>query len=293
IFGQGAIRCHPFVEKEMNAVAKGDLVAFDRAFFGHICFTIANVFRAKWYALTGASFASAPSVPKVKCYFKQLTRMSTAFAVFADIAMGALGGDLKRKERLSSRFANILAWMYLASSSLKYYVDRGQQQKDLIFVRWCCQYSLHQIGLSFNGLFENFPNRLAAFAAKLVTFPFGISYRPPSDSLTAELSLALLYDEQVRDELTLQAYRPLATEQGLGRLEWARTKVLAAKSVETKIKAAVKAKKLDKAPKNNVSERALKAGVISQAEFNSFSEAEKARDEAIQVDAFNSLPAAV
>ncbi len=287
IFGQGAIRCHPFVEKEMAAIGKRDLVAFDKAFFGHLWFVCRNFVRAKGYAYTGSAFVGCPQIPELKYYFKQLTRISTAFAVWTDVAMGILGGDLKRKERLSSRFADILAWMYLASAALKLYVDEGRQKKDLPFVNWCCDYALYQISISFKGLFQNFPNRLVATMVRLATFPFGICYRPPSDRLNAKLSRGLLYDDELRNRLTAQSFMPPLEEFGLGRLEWARKKVLAAADVGTKLKLAVKEKRLDKRPKDTLLKRALSTDVISQTEFDSIAEAEQARDEVIQVDAFD------
>src|SRR5262249_40139361 len=138
VFGQGAIRCHPYVLKEMRAAASDDLAAFDAAFFGHARHVIANEVRAFFRAVTGSAFVSAPSgcAPQLRRYYRQAARLSSALAYAADISMLVLGGALKRKERISARLGDALAMLYLVSATLKRFEDEGRQEDDLPFVHW-------------------------------------------------------------------------------------------------------------------------------------------------------------
>jgi acyl-CoA dehydrogenase len=288
IYGQGAIRCHPFAREEMTAVAEKDLARFDRAFFGHFGFIMKSACRAFLLGLTNGALAR-PSLGggPLGRIFGQLSRMSAAFVLVSDAAMATLGGRLKRREKISGRLADALAWLYLGSAAAKRFWDEGQRESDRPFVEWSCRFAQRRIQEALLGILDNFPNRLAAFGLRPLLFPFGASRRPPSDALGARVARNLLEDREGRLHLTLDMYVPPADEPGLGRLEAALDKAVEGLAVEAKIRDAVREGRIDKAPGSALVELALKARVITEQEKEKLNDADEARDEAIQVDAFD------
>jgi acyl-CoA dehydrogenase len=286
IYGQGAIRCHPHAQEEMRAVAEGDVRRFDRAFFGHMGFVIVNAVRAVLLGVTNGRLMRPPVRGKAKRYFGQLTRMSAAFAVVSDAAMATLGGKLKRREKISGRLADALAWMYLGSAALKRFIDEGERDCDVPFVEWSCVHALHEIQTALVGILRNLPNRLAAWALWPVVFPLGARLSPPSDKLGGAVARALLDDREACQTLTRDIYVPPAHEPGLGQLDAALDHALPALAVERKIRDAVRAGLLDKAPGDALLDRAVEAGIVTAQERRDVLSADEVRDEVIQVDAF-------
>jgi acyl-CoA dehydrogenase len=288
IFGQGAIRCHPYVRAEMEAVASKDVARFDRAFFAHLGFIVSNAVECFAHALTGSSVARPSGVPgPAGFYLARFTRLSAAFALVSDAAMATLGGQLKRREKISGRLADALAWLYLGSATVKKFWDDGRPDADLPFLKWGCEKALYEIESALVGVLENLPNRAAAWMLGLAIFPFGSHRKPPSDALGAQVARALLDDREERLRLTRDIYVPPPDDPGLGRLEAALDKVVAAAPAYQTVKAAVRAKTLARDPEATLYDRALKAGVLDEAAWKRIREAEKARDDAIQVDEFD------
>lgn len=287
IYGQGAIRCHPFAQEEMRAVAEGDVARFDRAFFGHVGFVMANAVRALLLGVTNGRLVRPPVGGDMKRFFGRFTRMSAAFAIVSDAAMATLGGKLKRREKISGRLADALAWMYLGSAALKRFVDAGRPSCDLPFVEWSCRYALFQIQTALMGILDNLPNRPAAWVLRPLVFPLGARLRPPSDRLGSALARGLLEDRQACVTFTSDIYVPPADEPGLGRLEHALNHAVAALAVETKIRDAVRAGRLDRAPGDELLGMAVEAGIISEEERQQVLEADEVRNEVIQVDSFD------
>ena len=288
IFGQGAIRCHPYVRAEMESVASRDLARFDRAFFAHMGFIASNAVRCFAHALTGSRLAR-PSVPgPAGDYLARFTRMSAAFALVSDAAMATLGGQLKRREKISGRLADALAWLYLGSATVKKYWDDGRVEADLPFLRWGCEKALFEIETALVGVLENLPNRAAAWALGAAIFPLGSHREPPSDQVGAAVARALLDGREERLRLTRDIYIPPPGDPGLGRLEVALGKVVAAAPAQEKIKSAIRARNLERDPEETLLERAVASGVIGKAEGCLIREAEAARDDTIQVDEFDS-----
>ncbi|MDX1763790.1 MAG: acyl-CoA dehydrogenase [bacterium] len=287
IYGQGAIRSHPFAQEEMRAVAEGDVARFDRAFFGHVGYVMANAARALLLGLTKGRLLRPPVGGEVERFFGQFTRMSAAFAVVSDAAMATLGGKLKRREKISGRLADALAWMYLGSAALKRFVDAGQPSCDLPFVEWSCRHSLFQIQTALMGILDNLPNRPAAWMLRPLVFPLGARLRPPSDRLGSAVARGLLEDRQACVTFTRDIYGPPADEPGLGRLEHALSHAVAALAVETKIRDAIRAGRLDRAPGDELLGLAVEAGIISEGERQQVLEADEVRNEVIQVDSFD------
>ncbi|HEV7491021.1 MAG TPA: acyl-CoA dehydrogenase [Rhodanobacteraceae bacterium] len=286
IYGQGAIRCHPFVQKEIAAVGARDLAAFDKAIFGHVNLLVTRAIRAKLLALSGSRLAAPPHVQDTQRYYQHLSRFSAAFTITSDAAMGTLGGSLKRREKLSGRLADALAYLYLASAALKRYHDEPKTASNFALARWSVELCLYRVQEALVGVLDNLPVRWVALLLKFAIFPLGARFRPPSDRLGAEVARTILEDREARHTLTGDVFVPPPGEPGLGALEAALDKAVRAIPVETKLRDAVRAGKLDRAPGYMLDDLGLAAGVISKAEYDLLNEARDARDEVVAVDAF-------
>ena len=295
IFGQGAIRCHPFLLAEMQAAqnpdAKKGLVDFDKALWGHIGFTIKNGFRALWLGMTGSHFAAVnvETAPEMKRYYQQLTRFSAAFAFMADISLLVLGGSVKRREKLSARLGDILAQMYLISCTLKRYEDEGRKIEDAPLAHWAIWDSMYKAQQAFDGVIANFPIRfIAAFLHRSI-FPWGHPYVVPSDDLGHEVAKSLIQPSATRDRLTAECYLPKTEQEPIGAIELALLATLEAEPIEAKIRAAEKAGRFDNNPRANVRDIAIVAaecGVITAAEYEVMKRRNALRDIVVHVDDF-------
>jgi acyl-CoA dehydrogenase len=287
VYGQGAIRCHPYVREEMAAVASGDVGRFDRAFFGHAGFIVRNAVRAFALGLTGSRIARAGVGGVAGRYLREFTRASAGFALLSDAAMAVLGGQLKRREKLSGRLADVLAWLYLGSAAVKRFRDEGELAGDRPFFEWACEHALWKIREAMGGVLDNFPSRPVAWALRALLFPWGVRRRPPSDALGGRVARALVEDAEARHRLTRDLHVPRGAVPGLGALEAAFERARAAWEAERKIRDAVRAGALDRVSEDGLADRALQAGVITPEERALLREAEAARELAIEVDAFD------
>ena len=288
IFGQGSIRCHPFVRDEMRAVEKSDLALFDKALFKHIGFVCCTALRAVLLALTAGRLAAGPGGAPALCYFQRLTRFSAAFALVTDAALATLGGALKRREKISGRLADALAWMYLASASLKRFHDEGSPAGDAALLKWSCDLALWKIQEALVGVLDNLPNRPTAAVVRGLIFPLGARLRPPRDELGARIAQGLLDGDEMRQRITRDIFIPDVAEDGLGRLEAALALIVAARDIQKKIRDAVRGGTLEAEPAATLAERAVAGGIISPDEQRRIDLAARAQDAVIQVDAFPS-----
>jgi acyl-CoA dehydrogenase len=290
VFGQGIIRGHPYLLKEVNAAKDENQQhgsrEFDRAFIGHAGFILSNIVRSFFLAITGARIAKTTGSSHSRIFFAHLTRMSSAFALTADITMILLGSALKRKERISARLADALSYMYLAASVIKRYEDNGVQKSDLPLLLWGCRYSLFQVQESLYDLFENYPNRIVAQLMKCIIFPSGRSFKPPSDQLDHRVAEILLAPSESRDRLTDGIFIPVSNDEPMGRIEDALAKVIAAEEIEKKILRSVKSKTIKKGSSEGVIEKALQSGTINEDEYKIVITAMNIRKEVIKVDDF-------
>ncbi len=289
IFGQGAIRGHPYVLKEINATREKDpakaLCDFDAAFFGHAAFVIGNFVRAIVLGFTRAYFVGAPGDAHTRRYYQKLTRFSTGFALLADAAMFVLGGSLKRRERLSARLGDILSQLYLASCALKRYEDSGRQAGDLPLLHWAMQDALLRTQEAFYGLFDNLPNRLVALVMKHSIFTYGAECTAPSDRLGQQVVRTLMEPGAARDRVTAGVFIPKNEDEPVGALEAALVAVIATEPVEAKIRGAVKTGTL-RGRSETLAAKAVMAGVISAAESAMLERAQLLRRRVIMVDDF-------
>jgi acyl-CoA dehydrogenase len=211
-FGQGVIRCHPYLLKEMMALEDTDrergLEAFDQAFWGHVGHSIANAGRAFGRAWTGGLFAPAPDAGAATPFYKQLSRHAAAFALAVDVSLLTLGGALKRKEMVSARFGDILSELYLSSAALKRWNDEGRQQDDFPLLEYCLESSFSTIETRFDEIIGNFPVRPVAWLLRFFIQPFGRHCRGPSDHITDKCADIITNPSAARDRLTVDLYHP-------------------------------------------------------------------------------------
>jgi len=289
IFGQGAVRCHPYVLREIRAVADPDqaagLIEFDRAFFGHFGFTVSTASRALWLGLSNGHLLMVPGGP-CRRLLQITSRLSAAFVLAADLSMIIIGSGLKRREKLSGRLADILANLYLVSAAIKQFEDHGRPADELPLLEWACASSFRTIQLAFEGIFANFPNRPAALLLRLLTFPLGMSDTGPDDRLGHRVAALLLAPSAVRDRLTAGIYTPTGLDEPLGRLDDALAKVIAAEAVERKVRDAVKGGRIAAGSDEQMLQAALQGGVITAGEAEIVAVAQAARREVIRVDDF-------
>jgi acyl-CoA dehydrogenase len=287
IFGQGVIRCHPHVLDEMHALANPDatqgLQEFDRHMGGHVAFSLAMGARSLFHGLTRGALAAAPGGPGRR-YYQAVSRFSAAFALSADMALLTLGGDLKRREKLSGRMADILANLYLMSAALKQFEDRGRPAGDLPLLRWSCESCLAKIEESFDGFLRNLPSRPVAWVLQSFVMPFGRIHWGPSDRMGHQAAAVLLEPTAARDRLTAGLFLPMDAREPLGRLEDTLRKVIAAEPVERKLSQAASAGRVR--PGARLLEEGVAAGIISREEGELLRQARESRQEVIQVDDF-------
>lgn len=289
IFGQGAIRCHPFVYQEIMAVNAPDEAAGQRAFddllFRHIGFGISNGIRAFALGLTDGRIAASPS-PAVARHYQRLTRLAAGFALLADVAMFVLGGELKRREKLSARLGDILSQLYLCSAVLKRFHDDGSPAADLPLVNWAIEDSLYQAQEAADGVLKNFPNRAFAALLRVALFPLGKPWRKPSDALGAEVAALLLQPSPTRERLTNTIYAPRHLDEPMGVLAAALEATIAAEPVEAKLNLAMKRKLIRGTRPVEQMAHAVACGVLTAEEAALLQRARQLQSEVVKVDDF-------
>jgi acyl-CoA dehydrogenase len=292
IFGQGAIRCHPYVLREMRAAKEmhGDEASreFDDAFTSHIGHVIRNTVRAFVYGITRAAFAPVPAnaARETRHYYKHASRLSAAFAFLADISMLAMGGALKRKEKISGRLGDVLSMLYLVSATLKRYEDQGRLREDLPFVRWAVRDALYRAQQAIDGILSNFPVKPLATLLRWTIFPLGMSYRPPLDSRNHDCARLVLEPGAARDRLTDGMYVPKGEADITGVLEAAFLATIACEPIDEKLRKAVKKGKIQPRAGADVGALARDSGLITAEEYAQWSRKEALRKQVIRVDDF-------
>jgi acyl-CoA dehydrogenase len=293
IFGQGAVRCHPFVLREMNAARNPDRSAgigeFDRALFGHIGFTISNAVRSFIMALTHARFTRAPVHGPTARYYQHVVRFSASFAFAVDVAMLSLGGYLKKKEALSARLGDVLSCLYLASMVLKHHENQGRQQEDLPVVEWACRHLLYYAQEQLHGLLRNFPNRALAALMRVLIFPRGRIYSAPGDRLGRTVAALVTNPTQARERLGEFTYRTLEPGNPFGLLQEALLLAVQLEPLEKRIRVdGVKTGKITALDLPGRIQQALAAGILSETEAAALRDYDRKVMDLINVDDFES-----
>ena len=289
IFGQGAIRCHPYVYAEIEALNQADAAAFDRAFWPHIGSMVRNGFRAGLLNLCRGYLARSPVEGPTAQYYRKLAWASATFALLTDLALIAFGGSLKRREKLTGRFADILSWLYMGSAVLRRFEAEGRQTDDLPLVDWAMQVALAQIQQAVAGILANMPIPLlgAWLRGPVASWwrlnPIGAM---PTDELGGQIARLMQTPGSRRDRLTEGIYIPTHPDEALGRLERAFSLSFQTEPILKRIKTASRTGKLPQGRPERLIEAALETAVITQEEAELIRQAEGARNDAIQVDAF-------
>jgi acyl-CoA dehydrogenase len=295
IFGQGAIRCHPFVLREMEAAANPDpkagLDAFDAALWGHVVHAVRNGARALFHGLTGSHFVKVPEAvaPETRRYYQQVTRYSTAFAFLSDVSMLVLGGGLKRREKLSARLGDILSQMVLISAVLKRFEDDGRPKEDLPLVHWAVWDAVYRAQQAFDGVIANFPARRLAMVLHRLLFPFGYPYVVPVDAVGKQVAELLITPSATRNRLTHSCHIPASDMEPVGALEAALAATLEAEPIEARLRDAEKQGRFAGDPRANVrdmADAALEAGIITSIEYAQIQKRNALRDRVVKVDDF-------
>ncbi|MEL7083407.1 MAG: acyl-CoA dehydrogenase [Cyanobacteria bacterium J06597_1] len=289
IFGQGAIRCHPYIFKEIEALENSDLAGFDRLLWAHMGSAVSNSVRAVWLHLTRARLVRSPVRGPTARYYQKLVWASTAFASMTDLVLANLGGSLKRREKLAGRFADVLTWMYLATATLRRYEAEGRQAEDLPVVQWALDYAFARIQMAFEGIVSNLSDAgMGLLGGWQLNWwrltPIGAM---PSDRLGHAVAQLLQTPGSHRDRLTEGIYLPANVHESLGRLERAFALAVQAEPILKRIKQASRAGQLPKGrPAQLIAEAAVRS-IISADEAELLTAAETARYDAVQVDAFD------
>ncbi|WP_217477119.1 acyl-CoA dehydrogenase [Stutzerimonas stutzeri] len=292
IFGQGAIRCHPFVLREMELVHEPDrdeaVKKFDTLLMQHIGFAVSNTASTLVLGLTCGLFGKAPGTGLTRPYFRALDRIAAAFAMLADLSMMLLGGELKRRERLSARLGDVLSHLYLASAALKRYHDLGHPIEQAPLLRWALEDCLCKAERALADTLSNFPNRLLGGVLQLLVFPFGARHKGPSDELDAEVAAILGRPEgdPALEQILDGVYRPQGAEEAFGALREAYDALAAAQPLQRKIHQTLKSGAFQPAANQDLISAALAAGVLDAAEAEQLTAAEAARRKVISVDDF-------
>jgi acyl-CoA dehydrogenase len=291
IFGQGAVRCHPFVLREMTAARNPDrkagVEAFDQALFGHIGFTISNAVRSLIMALTHARFTRPPVHGPTARYYQHVMRFSASFAFAVDVAMLSLGGYLKKKEGLSARLGDVLSCMYLASMVLKHHENQGRPQEELPVVEWACRNLLYHAQEQLHGFLRNFPNRLLAGVMRALIFPRGRTYFAPGDRLGRSVAALVTNPTQSRERFGQFIYKTLEPGNPLALLQEALLLAVQLEPLEKRIRVeGVKTGKLTALDQPGRIQQALAAGIISETEAAALRDYDRKVMDIVNVDDF-------
>ncbi len=290
IFGQGAIRCHPFVLKELHAAQNPDeeagLEAFDQALFGHIGYALSNAARALVLGLTAAKWADTPTRGPTRRYYQHIGRFSAAFALVSDTAMLTLGGALKKKEMLSARLGDILSNLYLASMVLKHFENQGRREADLPLVEWSCRFLLYRAQEQLHGFLRNFPVRPVAWLLRLVVFPRGRTFSSPRDRLSRRIVEGVIGPGEMRDRLCEGVYRTVEPGNALGLLQEAMELSIEVSPLEKKLRKGVKEGQIRALDYAGQVEEGVAAGIITAEEAGQLRTADEKVMALIHVDDF-------
>ncbi|MCP2039914.1 acyl-CoA dehydrogenase [Neisseria sp. HSC-16F19] len=287
IFGQGAIRCHPYVLQEMQAAFADDAAAFDRAFSSHGHFILTNVFRSFWLGLSNGRFSGSPKGGVTAPYYRQMNRVAANFALLADMSMFSLGGSLKFKEKISARLGDILSNLYICSAVLKRFEKEGCPQADEPLMQYAAQQALYDAQTAIDGVLKNLPARPLAWVLRLLILPTGRTIAPPSDKTGTQVAAALMRGDDTLNRLTHGMYVPADESDAVGVLKPAHSAVVAAEGLEKKLRQWVRSGEFSAVSPATQLQEALDKGLISADEFEQVTRARKLKRDVIMVDDFD------
>lgn len=290
IFGQGAIRCHPYVLKEMEAAYLPDmdesLKQFDKYLFQHIGYTFQNGVRSFFQGLGTWRFERSPGDKFTKKFYSKITRYSAAFGFAADISMLTLGGSLKKREKTSARLGDVLSHLYMASAVLKRYRDQGKQSADQPIVAWAMHHHFYEIEQALKMLSYNFPSKGVGIFLRRVLFPLGTHELPPGDRLGHKAASLLLSPNETRQRLTDGIDKEESEHHFVAKMNHVLAKVIDTEPLERRILKAIKSGEINEIDPRKQLTQALDKEIINKSEFNSLTKVRAEVAEIISVDDF-------
>lgn len=301
VFGQGAIRCHPFINDEISAANEDDkrkaVKQFDQVFYRHIAYTSGNVLRTFIHALTRGRLSPAPKTGDIKRYYQQLTRFSTAFSVITDVSLMTVGGNLKARQRLSGRMADSLVHLYYASAVIKQWHEEGYPQEQYDLVQWCLESSLYDLEISMGRLIDNFPVRAIRRPLRWLVFPFGSSKAlKPNDALGTLVAQTIVKDSALRGRIVRGVYCTDEPNDSLGRVLHAYKLANQTQGIRDRLHEKIRSLDPDDLDgiallmghqRKELVDWAVNEGVVSDAEREPLLEALTALYDVIRVDSFD------
>lgn len=290
IFGQGAIRCHPYVLKEMEAANLADeeesLKTFDHLLFKHMGYTFQNAVRSFFMGLGSWRLEPGPGDKFTKQFYSRITRYSAAFGFAADVAMLTLGGSLKKRESTSARLGDVLSHLYMASAVLKRYRDQGEQSADQPLVAWALHHHFYEIEQALKILSYNFPNKAVGFMLRRTIFPLGTHELPPGDRLGHKVASLMLSPNETRDRLCDGIDKQVSENNLVAKMNQVLAKVIDTEPLERRILKAEKSGEIDAIEPTEQLNQALERDIINKSEFNTLTKVRAQVAEVIAVDDF-------
>jgi acyl-CoA dehydrogenase len=283
LFGQGAVRCHPYLRDEIQAIEKKEIPSLDKLLIHHFSYSIKNLLKTFLFAFGLGHFFVEGSIKKFDHYYRQISRLSAALALVTDFTLIILGGNLKRKERLSARLGDVLSYLYIASSVIRYIQEYPSSEEDNVYARWGLDYCLYHAQHSFERFFNNFPKPFLAKLLKFIIFPLGRSYQLPTDKQDMQLVAVMVKICKFRDRITQDCYLGKKAEDPTGRMEIAFNEFIKVHPIREKLKKLGFNRDLDI---EQQLDSALAKKIITHAEMEQFLVAQKFQQDAMQVDAF-------
>ncbi len=266
VFGQGAIRCHPYALDEMHAIQNNDMEHFDNLLYRHAGYTLSNTVRSLWLSLTFGKFSHSPKNDATKIYYQWLNKFSANLAFTADILMIILGGKLKRKEGISARLGDVLSYTYLMSTTLKYYHDEGSLPEDLIVVDWSCRYLAYKSQEALKEICNNLPNQFLGKFIKLLVLPLGSWHKYPSDRLNKELTKLVSQPSSFRSSIKRYVSSKASDNNFVPKYEDILAKTLIAEPIIKRLNKAIKDKKLSAIVYDEQVKEAVDKNIITDSE---------------------------
>jgi acyl-CoA dehydrogenase len=291
IFGQGAIRCHPYVLKEMQSAwlenPSERLERFDDLLFSHVGYSIRNAARSLVLGLSFGKFALVPHDRKTAKYYKKLSRYSAALAFVSDISMLTLGGRMKQKEHLSARLGDVLSYLYICSAMLKRYESEGRPAADQAILAWAFHSYIYKTQVALQKVVDNFPNRYMRSVLRLAVFPFGRREKAPGDRLTHRVSQLMITPSDTRDRLTNGVFRSADSGHPICTMEEALPLVIRAEPLERKLLKALKHGEIGGITWEEQLQDAISRSVVSKEEADILTHVRSLVMEIIAVDEFD------
>jgi len=290
VYGQGAIRCHPYVLQEMEAAHDPDsaagLDAFDRALWGHVGHILSCLSRSLVLGLTNGRMAQPTVASAASRHAQRVDRYSAALALMSDAAMALLGGKLKFKESISARLGDVLAQLMIVSAAIKRFETDGTHQEDEVLLEWIACRAFVEIEKAIDGVLCNLDNRPAAWVLRFFIFPFGRRARPASDKVVRDIAQLMQTPSRARKRLTAGQFLPQSLDHPTALLQTGLEAVVDTDGLRSRLKDLTRQGLLTELHPSRKIDEAHEKGYLTEDEFDKLSTAQRLIERIIHVDEF-------